>query len=134
MEATISDDFKAILNSLEEFSEINEAALISVSDKITALSEKCVKTQLFVHSKDKFDDFVMNIEATDAVDKRLINSWSWLMNRIVYAPTSYHIRGAVVLCVPLVAKYLPNYNGNSAGGETAGSLGKFGKSNAECCR
>lgn len=108
METTISDDFNAIMDALADKPAIDEAALISLSAEIKALSVKCQNTGLFDHSRERYEEFVAHIETNEPEDKWLINSWAWLMNRIVEAPFGILMHGAVVLCIPIVAKYLPN--------------------------
>ncbi|MBA1889931.1 hypothetical protein HLX92_27855, partial [Escherichia coli] len=81
--------------------------LLEQAELIHTISDKCQSTGLFLDSQVRFNQFVQEIEADDNVEDRLLHAWCWVMDRIVKAPTSFHMDGAVILTMPLVARYLP---------------------------
>lgn len=91
-----------------ETDEAVHAALVAQAEKIRIISHACENTGLFARSASKFEEFKVELESTTEPDKLLVHAWQWFLNRIVEAPTRLHMIGAVRLCLPLVAHYLPN--------------------------
>lgn len=81
--------------------------LIKHSEQIRSLSNLCEKTGLFGYSAKKLSELKAQLEADTPPEQRLVKSWHCLLTQIVFAPTRLHRRGAVRLCIPLVANYLP---------------------------
>lgn len=81
--------------------------LIKHSEQIRSLSNLCEKTGLFGYSVKQLAEFKAQLEADTPPEQRLVKSWYSLLTQIVFAPTRLHRRGAVRLCIPLVANYLP---------------------------
>lgn len=84
------------------------AVLIAQAEQIRVIAKACESTGLFAHSAGKFEKFKADLDSSTEPEKRLVEAWKWLLNRIVEAPTRFHMIGAVRLCLPLVARYLPN--------------------------
>ncbi|NMX77583.1 hypothetical protein HBO23_31950 [Pseudomonas sp. WS 5532] len=85
------------------------AALVRQRSLIEQLAALCEATKLFAMSANQFAESRAHIEATYTAGDRLCWSWVWVMSRIVEAPTTFHMRAAVRLCVPLVAFYLQTH-------------------------
>ena len=107
--ADIDAQMAAILDALDGADTIEAlmAGLLVQAARIRSLSEACQQTGLFDHAQTQFADFKSELEASTTPAQRLPTSWLWLLDRIVAAPTRIHMRGAVRLCLPLVASYLP---------------------------
>lgn len=84
------------------------SVLVAQSEKIRIIAKACEGTEMFSKSAAKFEAFKASIEENTEPDKRLVSCWMWLMNLIIEAPTGFHMRVSVRLCMPLVAMYLPD--------------------------
>lgn len=82
-------------------------ALIEQAEKIRAIANACEKTEIFSLGVKQTQEFKAVLEAEIQPEQRLQKSWLWVLDRIVSAPTALHMRGAVRLCMPIVASYLP---------------------------
>lgn len=100
---------QTLLEQMEETEtdEAVHAALLVQAEKIRIISQACENTGLFARSASKFEEFKAELESTTEPDRRLLQAWQWFLNRMVESPTRLHMIGAVRLCVPLVACYLP---------------------------
>src|SRR3990167_1214124 len=96
-----------LLSAMDQDNSDMRSTLIQNGDDIRALAETCRQTGVFEHSHAKFAEFKQHLEDSTPPEERLVKSWTWLLDRIVHSPTTLHMRGAVRLCVPLVALYLP---------------------------
>lgn len=96
-----------LLSAMDRDDSDIRPTLIKNSDDIRTLAEICRQTGVFEHSQAKFAEFKQHLEESTPPEERLVKSWAWLLDRIVHSPTTLHMRGAVRLCVPLVALYLP---------------------------
>lgn len=103
----LRDQMTELFNRFGDVEVVTHDMLVAQADTIRDISAKCRETGLFKHSREQFDEFVAAIEADTAPEDRLEHSWTWLMNRIVAAPTSLHMNGAIVLTMPIVERYLP---------------------------
>lgn len=114
IEPADATDIDALVNALlddmgdAESDDDLQVALVAHAEKIRTISKACEDTGLFSKSVSQFEDFKAELESTTVPDKRLVKAWIWFLNRIVEAPTRLHMMGAVRLCVPLVACYLPS--------------------------
>lgn len=107
----ISDGMKKLFDALGDKEIVTRDMLIAQSDLIREIGGKCERTPLYERSRDKVEQFVKNFEQDPRVEDRLLHAWWWLMDRIVNAPTQFHMDGSVILTMPLVAKYLPALSG-----------------------
>jgi hypothetical protein len=96
-----------LLSAMDQDDADMRLMLIEYRDDIQALAEICRQTGVFERSKASFEEFKLHLEESTPPEERLAKSWVWLLDRIVNSPTTLHMRGAVRLCVPLVALYLP---------------------------
>ena len=96
-----------LLSAMDQDNSDMRSTLIQNGDDIRALAEICRQTGVFEHSHAKFAEFKQHLEDSTPPEERLVKSWTWLLDRIVHSPTTLNMRGAVRLCVPLVALYLP---------------------------
>ncbi|MEW4396961.1 hypothetical protein ABZR34_31200 [Pseudomonas paraeruginosa] len=103
-----------LLSEMEKEGSDLHAALVDNSENIRALAEICQQTGVFKRGQAAFAEFKKHLEESTPSEHRLVESWSWLLGRIVNAPTTLHMHGAVRLCVPLVALYLPLNEPNPA--------------------
>ncbi|BAW27501.1 hypothetical protein [Pseudomonas putida] len=108
----IEDQVGELFDALEGLPEdvTNEAlhaALLAQSDKIRAIADACERTRIYLRAKGQVDEFAGEIEATQPPEGRLVAAWLWLLGRMAGAPTFFHTIGAVRLCMPLVARFLP---------------------------
>lgn len=103
----IRDDMTKLFDAFGDAQEVTREMLLEQAELIHTISDKCQSTGLFLDSQARFNQFVQEIEADDKVEDRLLHAWCWVIDRIVKAPTSFHMDGAVILTMPLVAKYLP---------------------------
>ena len=107
----LRDQMTELFNRFGDVDVVTRDMLVAQADMIRDIGAKCRETGLFKHSQEQFDEFVAAIEADTPPEDRLVHSWTWLMNRIVQAPTSLHMNGAIVLTMPLVERYLPEETG-----------------------
>lgn len=84
------------------------AVLIAQAEQIRVIARACESTGLFACSIGKFEAYQAGFESSTKPDERLVKAWQWFLIRVVDAPTRFHMIGAVRLCLPLVARYLPN--------------------------
>nr|WP_254155536.1 hypothetical protein [Salmonella enterica] len=103
----IRDYMTKLFDAFGDAQEVTREMLQEQAELIHTISDKCQSTGLFLDSQARFNQFVQEIEADDKVEDRLLHAWCWVIDRIVKAPTSFHMDGAVILTMPLVAKYLP---------------------------
>ncbi|MBS7511863.1 hypothetical protein KIF62_20495, partial [Klebsiella pneumoniae] len=103
----IRDYMTKLFEAFGDVEEVTREMLLEQAELIHTISDKCQSTGLFLDSQVRFNQFVQEIEADDNVEDRLLHAWCWVMDRIVKAPTSFHMDGAVILTMPLVARYLP---------------------------
>ncbi len=103
----IRDYMTKLFDAFGDVEEVTREMLLEQAELIHTISDKCQSTGLFLDSQVRFNQFVQEIEADDKVEDRLLHAWCWVMDRIVKAPTSFHMDGAVILTMPLVARYLP---------------------------
>ena len=94
-----------LLDSLPE--DFSEADLIEKADQIREISCRAENSELFKSSQEQYKAFLADMENDTPENERLMCSWTWLMSRITQAPTSFHLHTAVLLCMPMVAKFLP---------------------------
>lgn len=105
----IRDYMTKLFDAFGNTEKVTREMLLEQAELIHTISDKCQKTGLFLDSQVRFNQFVQEIEADDKVEDRLLHAWCWVMDRIVKAPTSFHMDGAVILTMPLVARYLPPF-------------------------
>ncbi|MBC8951297.1 hypothetical protein Xets_04104 [Xenorhabdus sp. TS4] len=103
----IRDYMTKLFDAIGDTKEVTREMLLDQAELIHTISDKCQSTGLFLDSQAHFNQFIQEIEADDKVEDRLLHAWCWLLDRIVKAPTSFHMDGAVILTMPLVARYLP---------------------------
>ncbi|EEB8902898.1 hypothetical protein GJ49_24350, partial [Salmonella enterica subsp. enterica serovar Typhimurium] len=103
----IRDYMTKLFDAFGDVEEVTREMLLEQAELIHTISDKCQSTGLFLDSQVRFNQFVQEIEADDKVEDRLLHAWCWVIDRIVKAPTSFHMDGAVILTMPLVARYLP---------------------------
>ncbi len=103
----IRDYMTKLFEAFGDPEEVTREMLLGQAELIHTISDKCQSTGLFLDSQKRFNQFVREIEADDKVEDRLLHAWCWVLDRIVKAPTSFHMDGAVILTMPLVARYLP---------------------------
>lgn len=96
-----------LLSTMDRSDTDMRSALIEKSQDIRGLADICRQTVIFERSQAKFAEFKQELEVSTPSELRLVKSWTWLLDRIANSPTTLHMRGAVRLCVPLVAFYLP---------------------------
>lgn len=80
---------------------IAEENILKCKILIHDIAEACRTTEIFKNSKDKYEEF-KNGFATN----KIVESYIWFLNRIVEAPTHYHMIGAVRLCLPIVDDFI----------------------------
>lgn len=83
------------------------AGLCAQAPLVRQVAAACQQTAAFTRSAAQFAAFQVELEADHAADERLLAAWLHFLDRIVSAPTRLHMIGAVRLCLPLVAQYLP---------------------------
>lgn len=71
------------------------------------IAAACEQTSLFRRASDQFAAFKAELEGEFAAEDRLLESWLHFLETVIQAPTTLHRLGAVRLCLPLVAIYLP---------------------------
>ncbi|HBX5338676.1 TPA: hypothetical protein MH415_28120, partial [Klebsiella pneumoniae] len=103
----IRDYMTKLFEAFGDPEEVTREMLLGQAELIHTISDKCQSTGLFLDSQKRFNQFVQEIEADNKVEDRLLHAWCWVLDRIVKAPTSFHMDGAVILTMPLVARYLP---------------------------
>lgn len=74
---------------------------------IREIATACEQTSLFRRATDKYAAFKADLEADFAAEDRLLESWLHFLQSVINAPTTLHRLGAVRICLPLVAAYLP---------------------------
>lgn len=77
------------------FDLLEAKTIFEVIPEVVALSDACKKTKFWLtHSS----------EATEAYkDLNAEKTYNVLVNKIGYAPTSAHVRGSIILIVPVLA-------------------------------
>lgn len=83
------------------------AGLCAQAPLVRQVAAACEQTDLFTRSAAQFAAFQVELEAEHAADERLLAAWLHFLDRLISAPTRLHLIGAVRLCLPLVAHYLP---------------------------
>lgn len=84
--------------------------LLATSDIIHEVSDHVSNTQLFTGAAETYKEFISDIEKeSHDHKKRLILSYDHFLDRICMAPTSIHLRGVVVLCVPAISYFMRKY-------------------------
>lgn len=103
----LRDYMTNLFEAFGDAEDVTREMLLEQAALIHTISDKCKSSGLFKDNQVRFNQFVQEIEADDKVEDRLFHAWCWMVDRIVKAPTSLHMEGAVILTMPLVARYLP---------------------------
>jgi hypothetical protein len=83
------------------------AGLCAQAPLVRQIATACIQTPAYVGSAAQVAAFQVELEADHTEDERLLAAWLHFLDRIISAPTRLHMIGAVRLCLPLVAQYLP---------------------------
>ena len=103
----IRDQMRMLLEALGKHDAVTRDLLIEHSDLIRAISKKCQSSGLYLAFEPRIRQVAQKIEADHKADDRLMYVWNWCMQLIVSARSQFQRDGAIILTIPLVAKYLP---------------------------
>lgn len=103
----IRDQMRMLLEALGKHDAVTRDLLIEHSDLIRAISKKCQSSGLYLDFEPRIRQVAQKIEADHKADDRLMYVWNWCMQLIVSARSQFQRDGAIILTIPLVAKYLP---------------------------
>jgi hypothetical protein len=111
MSAAVDIDAR-VIELFEALGEIEDdaamvPALLAQAERLRALGAACERTQVFQRSAAQVAAFQVALEAEHAPEDRLLAAWLHFLDRAAEAPTNLHRLGTVRLCLPLVARYLP---------------------------
>jgi len=100
---------EGLFNKLDSVDNDAEALplLIAEAATIRSIARAYRATPLFQRAADQYALIKSDIERDVAPESRLLHAWQWLMDRMSSAPSGIHMVGAIRLCLPLVADYLP---------------------------
>ena len=70
-------------------------------DNIAALTKNTV---LFEKASDKYNEFKNEMFSKRTRNERVIFAYEQLLGKVAYAPTSLHMRSAIVLLMPLLSE------------------------------
>lgn len=73
--------------------------------KIIAISELCKKDPLYKKTEAQRDAFYRPLKNVTR-EKAFLMSWVHMLDRMLKAPTKVHMRGAIVLCFPILGDLL----------------------------
>lgn len=107
-ETSIAEDWNAICEIIEESEVAGIAFLYPLSREINALAAKCATTKVYMQETAKVEAMIASIEADmEEREQRLTYMWNWIVNKLDLAPTVLHARVVLIMCLPIMARYLP---------------------------
>lgn len=80
--------------------------LVKNKSLIYEISELTIETKLFKNAKEQYEEFKLEMFNKRDGDEQIIFAYGQLLDRIANSPTSLHMRGAIVLLMPLLADSL----------------------------
>lgn len=83
------------------------AKLCTQAPLVREIATACEQTTLFRSATASYAEFKAGLEKDSSPEDRLLAAWLHFLERMIDAPTRFHIVAAVRLCLPLVALYLP---------------------------
>lgn len=81
--------------------------LLAQAERLRTLGAVCEQTNLFSRSAEQFAAFQIQLEVDYEPAERLLAAWVHFLDRAAGAQNNLLRRAAVLLCLPLVARYLP---------------------------
>lgn len=81
--------------------------LVDNAALIHSIAKECPGPRLWSSASAKWDQFVADLEADTAPERRLPLAWLYFLERAAEAPLRAHLKGVVRLYMPLIARYLP---------------------------
>ena len=104
----MSDNF--IMREMEKIiivigDEPTEQRIKHNAGAICNLAGECRKTDFYQKNKHQVDKFKQWID-TEYPEEKLKRSYLYLLNRIGDSPTQFHLKGAIILNLPIVDDYL----------------------------
>jgi hypothetical protein len=75
---------------------------------IHEISNACRETPLFKDNKERYREFKKEF---DNSEDKIVESYTWFMERIVSAPTRIHMISSVRLCLPIVDDFIQEAKG-----------------------
>ncbi len=71
---------------------------------------------MFLDSQDIYREFLDRLDAIVDPEERLRHAWRHILEKAVAAPTTIHLRGVVIMCVPALKYALDGYLEQESGG------------------
>lgn len=104
----LMDDF---FNATEEITdELSNTQIVdiliknrTIIDNIAILTKK---TKLFENAKVQYEEFKTDMFKKREGEEQIIFAYTQLLGKIAAAPTSFHMRGAIILIMPLLSDSL----------------------------
>lgn len=76
-------------------------------DKINDINNLAIETEMYKDNIVKVKNFYNEIFSdTKTLQAASVQSWLHFLDRIVNAPTRIHMRGVVILCIPVIKRFL----------------------------
>ena len=76
-----------------------------VGTEIYNLATECRKRNIFINSKEKYNEYKNSYDGKNK-DEKILESYIRLLNKIGYAPTEFHLTGTIILLIPIVDDFL----------------------------
>lgn len=86
--------------------------IINRKEIIDRIYEVVSQVGMFIDSKQQREEFINDIEKDEKVptlESKAIHSYSYFLYKSVHAPTTIHLRGVVILTVPIIKHFLDGY-------------------------
>lgn len=105
MKGDLVDKVRALMVGMPD--TLNVDNLLKRKSEILRISEMCKKDPLYAKSELARFNFYRPIGKV-APDKALLMCWVHMLDRMAKAPTQAHMRGAIVVCFPIIGDILRN--------------------------
>ena len=104
----IETQFKNFINQLHniDYKHISKIKYYGAGclNKINANRVLQILTRLFENAKVQYEEFKTDMFKKREGEEQIIFAYTQLLGKIAAAPTSFHMRGAIILIMPLLSK------------------------------
>lgn len=77
--------------------------ILSQRDLISEISDACREAPIFKENQERYQEFKEGFKGSE---DKVLEAYTWFLNRIVQSPTQYHMIASVRLCLPIVDDFI----------------------------
>ena len=96
-----------LLRGLPEDDENIYEVVNDRKEEIIAINDLVVETKIYKENIDKSNEFFNNLAGQYNTNKEMVEAaWKNFLIKIIDAPTTMHMRGAIIFNIPIVKRFL----------------------------